>query len=419
MTTQAGHAKSVQTLSNGIKTVVIEDHTSPIVSMQVWIRCGAVNENAQTAGVSHFLEHMLFKGTPRLSAGQISHAVESRGGRINAATGMELTHYYIDAPSDSFEESLAVLADAVLYPTFPADEFERERKVILEEIKRRNDDPQSDLWDGFLEVLYPQTPYRQRVIGTEATISAMTREVLMAQHQAFYVSDNMVVVIVGDVKKAKAMKQVRKLFGSLPAKKRPPFPVLFQPPREQSELKIIERPAQQAYVAVGFTGPALNDPRQVSMDVLSTVLGGGGSSRLHRILREEKRLVWSVGSSFITHAGTGLFGVFAQCAPEKARSLPAEIYMIITECESNGFSPDEVARAKSQLKSAWLFSQETYHGQASQWGFYTALGCHDLVSRYVKDLDRVRVDDLVSLLRTFFQSREMSGAVVYPSAGKN
>jgi zinc protease len=412
----AAHAASLKTLPNGLRYVVVEDHAAPVVSLQIYVRCGGVNEEGPTAGVSHFLEHMIFKGTEKLSAGEISKVVESNGGSINAATGGETTHYYIDMPSALFDRAFDVLAASVVFPSFPLQEFEKERKVILEEIKRRNDNPQSDLWDAFLEGLYRKTPYKNQVIGSEKTIRAMTRDMMVDQHQKFYVASNMVVVVAGDVKTSLAEKRIKGFFGTLPKVPVPPQPLLFEPPVDEPEIKQISRPAQQAHVAVGFTGPTLSDPMQVAMDVLAQVLGGGQSSRLTQVLREQKQFVWNVGSSFISQAGSGAFGIFAECPPERARGLSNEIYLLLFDAESNGFTPEELARAKAQMRSAWLFGQETYHGQASQWGFYASLGRPQLMATYLKELDKVTLDDLKMLLRTYFGSRQLSGVVLMPSA---
>ncbi len=407
-------AASVKRLSNGLRYVIVEDHASPVVSMQIWVRCGGVDENDKNAGVSHFLEHMIFKGTNKLTAGQISQVVESRGGSINAATGSESTHYYIDMPSDGFEEGFDVLAESVLHPSFPPEEFEKERQVILEEIKRRNDNPKSDLWDAFMEALYPNTPYKQQVIGSVKTITGMTRDMMVQQHAAYYVPENMVVVIIGDVKTSKVKKKIRQSFGKIPNKKAPPLPMLYEPAASEPEIKWIKRPAKQAHTAVGFVGPLLNDPRQVAMDVLSVVLGGGQSSRLFQELRENKQSVWNVGASFITHMGSGAFGIFSECPPDKARSFPNDVYFLLFEASGNGFTLEELNRAKMQIKSSWLYSQETYHGQASQWGFYTVLGRPQLMKTYLKDLNRVTLRDLKELLTIYFRSRPMSGVIVMP-----
>lgn len=409
------HAASpVKTLPNGLQTVVVEDHASPVVSLQIWVRCGGVNEKGPNSGVSHFLEHMIFKGTDKISANEISKIVESNGGSINAATAGETTHYYIDMPSNRWEQAFDVLSQSVLHPAFPPVEFEKERKVILEEIKRRNDDPQSDLWDGFLEALYTQSAYRQRVIGSVQTIQEMTRDRMVDQHRLYYVPNNMVVVVIGDVKKKAVEKRIKEVFGSLPRTALPPAPRLIEPPAENNDVRTIRRSAKQAYLAIGFVGPTLKDPHQVDMDVLATTIGGGQSSRLYQVLREEKRLVWTVSASFITQSGSGAFGVFAECPPEKVRSLPNDIYFLFNDVEFNGFKPEEVARAKSQLKSSWLFSQETYHGQASQWGFYTALGAPEMVTEYLKRLEAVNPDGLSKLLSEYTVGRTLAGVIVTP-----
>jgi zinc protease len=300
-------------------------------------------------------------------------------------------------------------------PAFPPGEFQKERGVILEEIKRRNDSPQSPMWDGFLESIYRASAYRNNVIGSEATIRAMTRDMMAGQHKKYYVASNMVVVVVGDVKASHARRRIKDFFGPLPATLPPPLPVLLQAPEDDPVVKYIDRPAKQAYVALGFTGPTLADPRQVAMDVLATILGGGQSSRLNQVLREEKQIVWSVGATFMSHAGSGAFGVFAECPPERARGLVNEIYLLLYQADSDGFTADELARAKAQMRSSWLFSQETYHGQASQWGFYSILGQPNVVDTYLKDLDRVTLGDLTDLLRIYFGSRQLSGAIVTPA----
>jgi zinc protease len=409
-------AAALKRLPNGLRYVVVEDHAAPVVSLQVYVRCGGIDEDERSAGVSHFLEHMIFKGTAKLSAGAIAETVETRGGSINAATGTEMTHYYIDVPSDAFAEAFDVLAESVLHPSFPPEEFEKERLVILEEIKRRNDNPQSDLWDAFLANLYRRTPYSTTVIGSVKTITEMTRDIMTRQHAAYYVPSNMAVVVVGDVKTAAVVRRIRESFGAEPRRDAPALPPLLEPMAESARIDRLEKQAQQAHVAVGFLGPTLDDPRQVAMDVLSVAIGGGNSSPLYQILREQRGSVWTVGTSFITHKGTGVLGVFAECPPEKARSLPNDIYLLLTDLQSRGFTKEETDRAVAQLRSSWLFSQETYHGQASQWGFYSILGRPELMKTYLKELDRVKPDDLRRLLSTYFGGRELSGAVVVPAA---
>lgn len=410
-------AASVKTLANGLRYLILEDHASPIVSLQIWVRCGGVDEDERSSGVSHFLEHMIFKGNERLSANEIAAVVEKSGGAINAATGGETTQYYIDMPSDAFEQAFDVLADSVLHPSFPPEEFEKERHVILEEIKRRNDDPQSDLWDAFLDTLYTSTPYRRNVIGTTKGIEAMTRDVMLRQHALYYVPNNLVVVVAGDVDQKTALRKIKQHFAALPEAPPPPRPGLLEGPRESPLVRSITRTARQAYVALGFLGPTLQDPDQVTADVLAAMLGGGESTRLYQTFREQRGVVWSIGAQFLSHVGTGVFGIFAECPPEKARSLPGELYLFLNELEAGGFTPAELARAKAQIKSGWLMGQETYHGQASQWGFYTALGRPELMTRYLKMLDALTLEDVQQLFRRCFDGRELSGAMVFPAEG--
>lgn len=179
-----------------------------------------------------------------------------------------------------------------------------------------------------MEALYTKTPYRQRVIGSVQTIQEMTRDRMVDQHRLYYVPNNMVVVVIGDVKKKAVEKQIKDVFGHLPRAALPPAPNLIEPPAENNEVRTIRRTAKQAYLAIGFVGPTLKDPNQVAMDVLATTIGAAKVPACIKF-REEKRLVWTVSASFITQSGSGAFGVFAECPPEKVRSsqrhlLPVE-----------------------------------------------------------------------------------------------
>lgn len=401
-------------LPNGLKLVVREDHSLATASAQIWVLCGGVNENQTTTyGASHYLEHMLFKGTRKYTAGQISRTIESQGGSINAATGQEFTHYYVDIPAEGLSSALDVLCDAVTNATFPKDEMERERLVILEEIKRRNDSPDAALWDSFSSTLYQKSPYHWRVIGTTESITVMKREALMKHYKTYYVPNNMVVVVTGDVKKEKILEQISKRMGPLPKRKLPPTPKLIEE-QGQAVRSTLKKHVGVAHFMTGFLGPVLESPDQFPLDVLSSLLGDGRTALLNQSLREKKKVVYSVGCSFVAQRGTGMFVISGSCPPEKLGKAEAGAREVLKKFSAKSVTPEMLARAKTQIRTSWLFENETYHGQAENLAYFTLLGRKDLLKDYLTKIDQVTAQDLERVLKTYWNGRDMTTALLLP-----
>lgn len=404
----------VHTLPNGLSLVLKEDHTVPVVSLQAWARCGAVDESPAIYGISHGLEHMVFKGTPSRDAGEITRAIEWEGGYVNAATQLETTHYYIDVPSDGLNPALDVLADAVLNPTFPPDELDRERLVILEEIAMRDDSPDATLWDEFASTVFEGTPYGIKVIGSRETVTALSQKDLLTYYRKHYVPSNKCIVLVGDFNRKTVLEKLTGLFGSeAPGSKPDRLPIKG---RAKPFHRILKRPVQLSYLAVGTQVPGLGSEDMIALDVLSDVLGGGISSRFYQHLRERERVVLNISCDYIPFEPVGLFAVFAETRPNDAQRALAAINNELAQIETVPIHPDELQRAKARLKSEWLHSSETPRGRASTLGSLAVQGRLHLIEHYLERMDNMTVDDLMGVYNRNLKGVELSSTLLVPQA---
>lgn len=403
----------VFTLPNGFRVVLKEDHTVPVVSLQAWARCGAVDESPRVYGISHGLEHMVFKGTPTRDAGEITRVIEGHGGYINAATQLESTHYYIDVPSEGLIPALEVLADAVLHPTFPADELERERLVILEEIHMRQDSPDATLWDEFSGTLFEGSPYGIKVIGTEETVSAMTPADLHAYYKAHYGPDNTCLVMAGDFKIPEMLMRIDGLFGKQPKSQRPAGPD-FTSRNGLAHQKVIHKNVRMAHFAAGVRVPGLTSDDMIALDVLSDVLGGGASCRFYQHLRERDQVVLSISCDYIPFYHEGIFSIFGETQPAKAEKAQAAVKSEIESLEKNPIRPEELQRAQARLKSEWLHSAETPRGQASTLGSLAVFQRLDLIENYLTYISGLTPSRLMNVYGKYLKGREFSTTLLLP-----
>ncbi|MCG3203387.1 MAG: putative zinc protease [Elusimicrobia bacterium] len=406
----------IHTLANGLTLILRQDATVPVVALQAWTRCGAIDEKPSQYGISHGLEHMVFKGTPTRSAGQISRTVEANGGSMNAATQLETTHYYIDIPSYSVKPAIDVLADTLLNPTFPQEELERERLVILEEIHRRDDSPDATLWDEFASQVFKNTPYGIKVIGSIDTVSAMSRNDLMTYFHAHYVPSKMTMVVAGDFNKKAVLKQLTDHFEKLPFKKPPETPTVDTRFIGNPTRNILKKPVQLNYFGVGFPTVGYGNPDVVALDLLADVLGGGVSARLYQKLREKTEIVLSIGCDYIPFQQCGLFALFGETTPDKAQEALWRMAEEIDRISEEPVQMAELNRAKARMKSGWLHGSETPHGQANTLGSLHVLGQMDLLSTYLAQIDASTPEDLMEVYKRHIKGKTFFSTMVEPNS---
>ncbi len=392
-------------MDNGMTVVLREDHRAPVVTLHMWVKTGSVYEQEYAGtGVSHFLEHMLFKGTEKRGVGQISQEIQSYGGDINAYTSYEHTVFTINVESGKFLNALEILADAIMHSSFDPAEFKKERDVILKEINMNDDDPERYIGKLFWATAYNQHPAKDPVIGYEELFRKLTRDDVLRYYKTRYVPNNMVLVAVGDFSAPAAYSRIENLFKHF---ERGIWntPTLPEEPRQLGpRITVDYRDIGQAYALVGFHGPSLSDPDMPAMDVLSIILGEGRSSRLYQEAREKLGLVSSIASWSYTPAFPGVFGVSASLAPEKMVSLLALIRKEIQRLRDEPVSPAELEKAKAQTIGEYYFSLETMAGQASDLGSSEVMTHDAYFSReYMKKITEVSAKDIQTAARKYLQ----------------
>jgi zinc protease len=389
-------------LPNGLTLLVKPDRSAALASVQVWVRTGSIHEGEHLgAGLSHFLEHMLFKGTERRQGREISATVQANGGYINAYTTFDRTVYYIDIPSERVEVAVDLLADAVLHSTLPAEEVEKERQVILREIAMTRDDPDGRLWEALFATAFREHPYRQPVIGHRDVFAATTREALLGYYRARYVPNNMVVVIAGDVEPTAARALVEAHFGAAPRSRLAPVLVPAEPAQLGPRTLRHREKVEVVRSILSWPVPGMADPHAPVLDTLAAVLGGGDSSLLWQEIRERRRLVHTIDASCWNPGSCGLFCISFTCdAGGRDKAEAAILGYLSTLGKTGSFSPADVRKAIRQSVVAEINSHKTMSGQAARLGVAeVVVGDLEFGRAYFERLSRVRAPDLSSAIR--------------------
>jgi zinc protease len=406
----------IDRLSNGLRLLRLDRPGWPVLTADVWVATGSAREIAPQAGISHFLEHMMFKGTSRRGPGELDRIVEGVGGHWNAGTSKDFTHYYLTVPSEHRTLALDALSDAVLHSVIDPGEVERERQVILEEWRRSEDNPGQLLYQELYQNCFSAGPYRWPVLGTRDTISAITRDQLAAYHAARYRPERMALILAGPVGDAAVVREVEKHFQWNGNSATAPSDATA-PAWRDGAVKTIGRPVQEVYLAIAWPGPSAADPKaMIAMDVAQFVLGQGRASRLYQRLHERDRLVTTIAASYPAHATTGLFGVVATCAPEKATATREAILEEVAALAAARPTSEEVARAKRLLINAHEFSRETTSGHTSSLGYHLTLtGDPKFDDAYPELVSRVTTASVTKWVREFLTPESASTTAIHPA----
>lgn len=345
-------------LANGVRVLVRPNHALPIVAVDCWLAVGALDESDEHAGVSHFLEHMFFKGSRRFPVGTMDRMVKEMGGYNNAATSMEYTHYYIVAPAEHFATALDLLADHLLDPALPAEELERERQVIKEEIRRKDDTPSGRLYTLLQQAAFGATPYAREVLGTPSSLDRVDPQAMREYWRTRYTAERLVVSVAGDVDPQDVVGAVGARFAEMSAGGAPPA----APPPPVSAAAEARAPMDvgQVYLAWGFPTPGRSDLAELcALEIGATILGDGMTSRLYRRLVEELRIVTVVNAWTYGLATAGLLGIDAICAPERQPAVEEELAAVLEAAIRHGVSGEEVRRAQALLTADFAYDNET------------------------------------------------------------
>ncbi|HMO50509.1 MAG TPA: pitrilysin family protein [Kiritimatiellia bacterium] len=362
-------------LDNGMVVLVKPDHSAPVVAVQIWIGTGSIHEGANLgAGLSHYMEHMIFKGTPNRGPADITREIDEAGGSINAYTAHDRTVFYADLPARNWKVGIDVLSDAVMNASLPEDEWEREKEVILREFAMGYDSPPRVHGKLLYETAYRVHPYRVPVIGYEDVFRTMTREHLERFFHEHYVPDNMTVVVVGDINPTETVAYIRETFANFNRRAR--APVIL--PTEPAQLTPRFARATGAYnvsrMHWTYHTVSVDHPDAPALDILAGILGDGRSSLLNQELRENRHLVHTVSAWSHTPAHGGLFGISASFDPDKEHAVLQAVAEFIETYRTQPFTDEDIAKAKRNHVIAELGALQTMSGQASSYGageFYT------------------------------------------------
>ncbi len=356
-------------LQNGLTVIVQEDRSAPVASVQVWCGTGSVDENQHLgAGLSHILEHMLFKGTETNPANSIAQKIQNVGGYINAYTSFDRTVFWIDVPKDGTAVALEVLSDAMMNSTLPAEEYAKEQQVIRREFAMGMDDPDRMAGQLLFATAYQRHPYRLPVIGLIDVYNQLTRDQVMQYYRSRYVPNNLTFIVVGDVDTEAVYQQLGEFFKDHPAKSLQPVFIPGEPPQLGRREIHQEFVTELTRLSLAWHIPEITHPDVPALDLLSTILGDGRSSRLYRRVREETGLAYGVSAFSYTPGDPGLLGIDATVEPEKRDATRDLILKIVDEIKATGVTGDELAKAKKISLSHHLGALTTMRGQASDLG---------------------------------------------------
>ena len=349
-------------LPGGVR--VVTEHVPGVrsVAFGVWVGVGSRDETAAQAGCSHYLEHLLFKGTHRRSALEISAALDAVGGELNAFTAKEYTCYYARVLDADLPLAIDVVCDLVTSSLIDPADVESERGVILEEIAMHDDDPSDVVHDEFAAQLFGDTPLGRPVVGTADSIESLTRRTIHGYYKRRYQPEATVVAVAGNVEHATVVRQVRKAFGAAgflggDAAPAPPRRGTTRV-RSRGGVRVVDRRTEQANVVLGVPGVARTDERRFALGVLNAALGGGMSSRLFQEVREKRGLAYSVYSYTAQYADTGLVGVYAGCQPKKVDDVLAICREELEQVAARGLTDEEIARGKGQVRGSLVLGLE-------------------------------------------------------------
>ncbi len=407
-------------LENGLTLIVKETHTSPITAIDVWVGTGSKNEPPELAGISHFLEHMLFKGTSSRPVGKIAKEIKGVGGYLGGSTTLDKTHYYIVVPSEYTDLALEIESDVLKNSIFDPVEINKERKVILEEWRLKQDQPQGSLYMSFYRTVFAGTPYANDVLGTAETLNRINRDHLLDYFHTYYQPENIVLTVTGDVDSLKVINKVKELFGDLKSQK----PLTLQPSFVMPKLKGVKRIAlqktvDQQYLLVGFQLPKLTIEESAALTLLEIILGDGRSSRLYQELRETKKLVISIGAGFDSYDAIGMFVISAQTKDQPLSLVEKEIKSVIDRLLKNGVTNEELNRAKAKIESELAYRMESNANIAAFLGLNELYGDLDDVVAELNAISKVTNDDLRKVARKYLNLKGYVFASVQPEEVKN
>jgi zinc protease len=404
-------------LPNGLKVLLKEEHKSPVVTFQVWYRVGSRNERLGKTGLSHVLEHMMFKGSKKFGPKQFSRTVQRNGGNDNAFTSKDYTAYFENFAADRLEIAMDLESDRMQNLLLVPDDFLSERDVVKEERRMRyEDDPTNTMVEQMMATAFSAHPYQWPVIGWMADLGNLTRDDLYGHYKTYYAPNNATIVVVGDFDPAKAMQLVEKYFGSIPRGPEVPAVGAVEPKQLGEKRVVVKREAELPAVFAGYKAPNIKDPDAHALNVLQGILSSGKSSRLYRSLVYEKQIALYAGGDYDdVSADPHLFYLYAGVMPGKSTDeVEQALYAEIDRFKNEPVSDEELQKAKNQAEANFIMSQDSVFYQAMLLGQFETVAEWRLLERYLDGIRAVTKDDIQRVAKRYFSEENRTVGILVP-----
>ena len=407
-------------LSNGLKILVLEKHDLPIASFQVWYRVGSRNERPGITGISHLLEHMMFKASGDIGSGDFARTVQGYGGHDNAFTSEDYTAYYENIAVEFLPKMMEMEAGRMHRLKLDSLEFESERNVVLEERRLRENSPWGRLAEESDAAAFMAHPYGWPVLGWPSDLRALTVRDLRDYYSTYYAPNNATCVIVGDVKPRETVKLAEKYFGGIPRARQAPPPVTTVEPAQAGERRAsVVRQAQMPLMLIAYHGCRAGEYDEAVLDLLSAVLSGGESARLYQSLIYRQKLALYAEAYNEARTDPGLISFYA--APIAGRTiaeLEQALYAELELVKTQGVTAEELAKARNQLKAQYIFSRQNNYVLGNQLGSAASRHGWRDVNNYLKYLDKVKMDDIKQAAIKYLTPENRTVATLVPQANK-
>ncbi len=413
------HGVQKTVLKNGITVLLKEDHSWPTVSVQIWVKTGSANETEREAGISHLIEHMMFKGTKKRKTGEIARCIERLGGNINAYTSFDQTVYYVNIPSKHIDMALDVLLDAIQYSLFDPVELKREKEVVLEEYRRYLDLPNRRLIKEMMRLCYKVHPYRRPVIGYEKNIRSFKREDILRYIDKWYTPNNIIIVAVGDFNPAKVLSEIKEITKRFPRRRGTTLIRPTEPKQKCLRKKVLYGNVHQLYMDMFWHVPSIKHKDTPILDLISYILSNGRLSRLYKRLKVESDLVRSIDSGIYLLKDPGIFYIGALLRPKDFQKTLNIIFLEIGSIRNEYVSEKELKKAKRQAVADFIYGMESMSGQARTLGLFETLGgdFHD-VDKYIERIKHATPEDILKVARKYLGYKNLSIGVLAPTGTK-
>lgn len=404
-------------LGNGLHVLVQEVHAAPVVSFMVWYKVGSRNETAGITGISHLLEHLMFKGTPRYGKGEIARVLQRNGASFNAGTSLDYTNYFEVLASDHLELAMEIEADRMTNALIREEEHRLEMTVVRSELERNEDNPHRSLTNELFAQAFKAHPYHWPTIGWPSDVEAIRTEQIRDYYKTHYLPNNATVVVVGDLRNEEALERVERHFGGIPPGPSPPAVVTVEPPQMGERRFKIRKPGDTRYLMVAYRNPALADPDNYVLDVLGIIFGAGRTSRLYQALVEEK-LATETEALNETARDPFLFIAQATAAPGIAlNALESALFAEVDRLRVEPPSPAELRRAKRLIQASFIYSRDSIRSLAQQLGYYETVASHRYLDTYLERIMGVTAEDLLRTARLYLTEDSRTVGHYDPRAG--